>query len=85
MLSSGAMQPEDYSSFLVRLWREPAYSGQPSTCHGEIEHIQSGICWRFTSLELLLTFLQQAAIAPETITRHTPDEQVLLAGDNRQS
>jgi hypothetical protein len=79
------MQPEDYMSFLVRLWGEQPDSADPAVYHGEIEHIQSGMCWRFTSFELLLRFLQQAAIAPQSVTQLAPEELNMLAGDNPQS
>jgi hypothetical protein len=78
---SGAMQPDDYMSFLVRLWREQPDNREPASYHGEIEHIQSGVCWRFTSFELLLAFLQQAVIAPQNVT---PDGLQRLAGENLQ-
>jgi hypothetical protein len=77
------MQPEGYMSFLVRLWCEQPDSAEPASYYGEIEHIQSGICWRFTSFELLLRFLQQAAIAPQSVTRLAPDEPNLLAGESQ--
>jgi hypothetical protein len=72
-------------SFLLRLWREQPDGGELASYYGEIEHIQSGMCWRFASFELLLTFLQRAAIAPQCVTRITLDELKLLAGDSSQS
>jgi hypothetical protein len=46
-----------YTSFLVRLWRaDMADDGW----HGQIEHIQSGMCREFDSLEAVLHFLHCA-------------------------
>jgi hypothetical protein len=51
------MDPAIYNSFLVRLWRaRPA----DHDWRGEIEHIQSGACWDFDSLEAVLRFLERA-------------------------
>jgi hypothetical protein len=67
---SDAMQPEDYMSFLVRLWRDPACIDQPSDWRGEIELIQTGTRWNFSTHNELLAFLHQltatthAAIQP---------------------
>jgi hypothetical protein len=61
--NSGAasMDLEAYESFVVRIWRKPAANtGEPQWC-GEIEQIQSGVRWGFSTLTDLLAFLQQAA------------------------
>ncbi len=71
------MQPEDYMSFLVRLWRDQPGDDQPDGWHGEIEHVQTGSRWRFGTLGDLLAFLQQAVIAPHTVTESAADEPYL--------
>ena len=58
------MQPEDYMSFLVRLWRDQLGTGQPCDWHGEIEQIQTGARWSFCTHSELLAFLQQLTAAP---------------------
>lgn len=51
------MQPE-YESFLVRLWRNPEAEDQHHPWCGEIEHIQSGVRWSFSTLsEEIVEFL----------------------------
>jgi hypothetical protein len=57
------MDSEDYISFVVRIWREQSGGEQPSRWCGEIEQIQSGVRWCFSTLTDLLAFLQQAAFA----------------------
>jgi hypothetical protein len=61
------MEPEDYMSFLVRLWRDHCGSDGPGCWQYEIEHVQPGKRCRFSSLDELLTFLHQAAITPPSI------------------
>ena len=63
------MQPEDYMSFLVRLWRAHPGNDQPCEWHGEIEQIQTGTRWSFCTLGELLAFLQQLTIAPQAGTQ----------------
>jgi hypothetical protein len=51
----------EYASFLIRLWREVG-AEQPSTApdwRSEVEHIQTGDCWQFETLEELLNFLRR--------------------------
>lgn len=68
------MQPE-YESFLVRLWRNPEAEDQQHPWCGEIEHIQSGARWSFSTLsEEIVEFLQQAAIPPHCCIPPTSDE-----------
>jgi hypothetical protein len=68
------MQPEDYESFLVRLWRDhPGYDGRGGW-RGEIEHIQTGTRWSFSTLGDLLAFLHQAVVAPHAVTQPASDE-----------
>ncbi|NTU78599.1 MAG: hypothetical protein HGA45_04210 [Chloroflexales bacterium] len=57
------MEPTDYRSFLVRLWREVGADGLEQWC-GEVEHIQSGRTGRFTSFEALMTLLRPSAVHP---------------------
>lgn len=58
------MKVEEYDSFLVRFWRNQPEPEQQGRWQGEIEHIQSGIRWHFSTLSDLLAFLQQSAVAP---------------------
>ena len=53
-------QPQDYRSFLVRLWREVGDDGLDRWC-GEVEQIQNGSLRRFTSLDNLTLLLQPDA------------------------
>ena len=50
-----------YASFLIRLWwlASQPEDGTPGAMHSEVEHIQSGRSWRFSTLEQLMTFLTQ--------------------------
>lgn len=44
----------EYSSFLIRLWREVNAPQVPAgEWHGEVEHIQSGRCWTLEAVEAL--------------------------------
>lgn len=52
------MDEVSYASFLVRLWH-PADSNTGAWC-GEIEHIQSGECRTFATLDAALLLLRQA-------------------------
>lgn len=54
------MKAEGYESFLVRFWRNQPGQEQRDRWHGEIEHIQRGTRWDFSTLSDLLAFLQQA-------------------------
>mgnify|MGYP006311421703 CR=1 FL=1 len=55
------MPSPTYLSYVVRLWRERSLE-QPTAVadvwEGEIEHIQTGERWHFTSIEELLAFLR---------------------------
>ena len=51
-----------YVSFLIRMWREPSpeWSDELSAdWHSEVEHIQSGQRWTFSTLDELLDFLRR--------------------------
>jgi hypothetical protein len=63
------MDSEDYMSFLVRLWCDHVGRDGSGCWQCEIEHVQSGIRCRFSSLNELLAFLRQAAIGPHTSRR----------------
>ena len=63
------MQPEDYMSFLMRLWRDHPGADQPGGWHGEIEQIQTGTRWSFCTLGELLVFLQQLMVASQASTQ----------------
>ena len=53
--------PTSYASFLVRLWCEscPEQAGLSNGWRGEVQHIQSGRCRSFDSLEDVLDFLRR--------------------------
>lgn len=48
---------DDYTSFLVRLWRET--EDRTSEWRGEVEHIQSGQRRKFAAFDELAAFLRQ--------------------------
>ena len=59
----------DYTSFLLRLWREPQFDAEDRAAGGEwlvqIEHIPSGEQHYFASLEDCFAFIRaQTASAP---------------------
>lgn len=56
----------EYASFLVRLWREQPVSQSESVpdWQSEVEHIQTGHCWTFETLDELLGFLRRRAEDP---------------------
>jgi hypothetical protein len=54
------MHPDDYGSFLVRLWYAHQEGNRDHAGHAEVEHIQSGARWSFHTCDALLTFLQRA-------------------------
>jgi hypothetical protein len=70
------MQPEDYMSFLVRLWRDHLGTDQLSAWHGEIELIQTGTRCSFCTLGELLAFMQQLTAAPPGRTLPTSEISV---------
>jgi len=62
-----------YISFLIRLWREesPELPEALADWQGEVEHIQSGRRWIFSTLDGLLSFLRRQAEDPEVLGRQT--------------
>jgi hypothetical protein len=68
------MQPEGYMSFLVRLWREQPGDDLPCDWRGELEQIQTGIRWNFSTHCELLTFLHQLTVAPQMIIQSESEE-----------
>jgi hypothetical protein len=52
-----------YASFIVRLWRLAGSlnSEMPVSWHSEVEHIQSGQTWKFSTFDQLIGFLKQQA------------------------
>lgn len=64
-----------YASFLIRLWCEPCAETAPPAAgwHGEVEHIQSGQHWAFSTMDDLLLFLRRQVREPEV--RDIPDTQ----------
>jgi hypothetical protein len=62
-MSSGV----EYASFLIRLWRQtgPDAAGNPFDWQSEVEHIQSGQTWTFSSLGALMAFGRQQIEYPE--------------------
>ncbi|MFQ6102263.1 MAG: hypothetical protein ACE5OS_13670 [Anaerolineae bacterium] len=61
----------EYASFLIRLWREASANATAPAAdwQGEVEHIQSGRRWTFSTLDELLGFLRRQAEAPEVLER----------------
>lgn len=51
----------EYTSFLIRVWREqnPEREEPPADWCGEVEHIQTGQLWTFSTLDELLGFLHR--------------------------
>ena len=68
------MKAEGYDSFLVRFWHTQPGQEQGYRWCGEIEHIQSGVRWDFTTLRDLLAFLQQVA-APQANSSWQPEDR----------
>jgi len=64
----------EYASFLIRLSRQTNLDshGQTTEWNSEVEHIQSGKCWTFNSLDDLLVFLRWQAENPQALS--TPKE-----------
>ena len=58
----------EYHSYLIRVWRDPSGNSEHhgEWC-GEVEHIQSGACWKFKSVGLFLDAInaEQHDSAPE--------------------
>jgi hypothetical protein len=67
------IDPPTYLSFLIRLWREPTLELPEAAAdwQGEVEHIQSGQRWTFSTLDELLGFLRRQAEDPDVL--HWPD------------
>ena len=64
----------EYASFLIRVWREQnPERGEPTAdwC-GEVEHIQSGQRWTFSTLDELLGFLRRQTENPEAPELNVP-------------
>jgi hypothetical protein len=58
------MQPDGYTSFLIRLWQTPMESEVQVGWCGELEHVQSGVRLSFGTLCELLEFLRQSTVNP---------------------
>jgi hypothetical protein len=56
-------EPATYMSFLVRLWREPSQESAvpPAGWNSEVECIQTGQRWTYSTLDELLDFLRRQA------------------------
>jgi hypothetical protein len=59
--------PIEYASFIVRIWRMSGMDadGNPYNWQSEVEHIQSGQTWTFSTLEELQAFNRQQMEHPE--------------------
>ena len=57
----------EYASFLIRLWREAGADTMALLADwcSEVEHIQTGQRWTFSTLDELLEFLRQELEQPE--------------------
>ena len=68
------MQPEGYMSFLVRLWRDsPGDQLRYDWC-GELEQIQTGTRWSFSTYSELLVCLHQLTSAPQALAQPASNE-----------
>ncbi len=56
-----------YASFLIRLWRQidPVNGADSLDWQSEVDHIQSGQRWKFSTVDELLSFLRQRTEEPE--------------------
>jgi hypothetical protein len=70
------MQAEGYMSFLVRLWRDPVTELACDWC-GELEQIQTGTRWSFSSYGELLACLHRLTNAPQAIAPPMPEESAI--------
>jgi hypothetical protein len=61
-----------YVSFLIRLWRERNTESPEPTADwkSEVEHIQTGRRWTFSTLDKLLGFLRRQAENPDVQLDH---------------
>jgi len=64
-MGSDILLPEAYASYLIRLWHGPcrmlAQSTPCASWQAEIEHIQTGQRWTFSTLDDALGFLRLQA------------------------
>ncbi len=61
-----------YLSFIVRIWRERSLDRPrivAADWQSEIEHIQTGECWRFENVDEMLEFLRRQAKDPDHAAR----------------
>ena len=72
------MQPEDYMSFLVRLWRDHPGDDQPCDWQGELEQIQTGTRWSFSTYSELLACLRQLTVAPQAVIQPASEEPLTI-------
>lgn len=70
-MAHGMAVPTMYVSFLVRLWckKSPELPEGGTHWQGEVEHIQSGRRWTFSTLNELLTLLRRLAEDSEVLNR----------------
>lgn len=61
--------PGEYTSFLIRLWREAGARERAADWHAEVEHIQTNRLWTFDSLDEVLIFLRRQAEGPDALGR----------------
>jgi hypothetical protein len=73
------MYPDEYGSFLVRLWYAHHDGNRRRAGHAEVEHIQTGSRWSFPTCDTLLTFLQRVA------DRMQPLDERRLTSNTRRS
>jgi hypothetical protein len=64
------MESEGYMSFLVRLWRDSPGTAQTCDWCGELEQIQTGARWSFSTYGELLACLHQLTGASQAVTAH---------------
>jgi hypothetical protein len=68
------MQPEEYMSFLVRLWRDQTGDVQPCDWCGELEQIQTGTRLSFSTYSELLAYLRQLTFVSQAGTQPESEE-----------
>lgn len=69
------MEAETYASFLIRLWCDQLSRHAPCDWHAEVEHVQTGIRWKFGTPADLFAFLEQAVAAPQKLAQAAPNEK----------
>lgn len=61
--------PIEYASLIIRIWRKTGLDadGNPHNWQSEVEHIQTGQVWSFSTLDELQAFNRQQVEHPENL------------------